>query len=250
MPSPPNSVRQLAALIDHSLLHPTFTTDALESGLKFCRNAHVATACITPSTVPLAAEILKGSDVGVCPVVGFPHGTTSTAVKVYEAAWCVREAKRVGGQDITVEVDVVVNVGWVLGAEWEKVEAELREVNDEVVKLGATAKVIFETDFLNQDQIRRLCEVCVSVGVAFVKTSTGFGFVKRDNGGYGYTGATESNLALMRKTVGDRMGVKASGGVRNLDSILSVVQAGANRVGASATEAILDEARRRGWKEE
>lgn len=176
--------------------------------------------------------------VGVCPVIGFPHGNSTTEVKVFEA----RAAAKAGGS----EIDMVINIGKALGGQWDYVEDEIRQINDAVVREGAVLKVIFETDFLQDTHIIKLCEICKRIDVAFIKTSTGYGFVKQKNGDYNYRGATLPNLALMRKHAGDKVKIKASGGVRTLDEILQVMALGADRVGASATEAILEEAKRRG----
>lgn len=232
------SLPQLAKLIDHSLLHPTLTDAEVASGLEVSRSRSVAAACVKPCHVPLAARLLAGSDVVVCAVVGFPHGSSSTAVKVYEAAVAANEG--------ATEIDMVVNVGKVLGADWGYVEDEIRAVNAATTGGGGILKVIFENDFLNEGQIVKLCEICTRVGVAFVKTSTGYGFVKLPNGFYSYKGATVPHLKLMREHSGPSVRVKAAGGIRTLDDFLCVASLGVERVGLSATEAILDEAKRRG----
>lgn len=147
-----------------------------------------------------------------------------------------------GGQ----EIDMVVNIGKVLSGDWEYVEHEIKMVNDIVVGNGGIVKVIFENDFLEDKHIIRLCEICSKLGVAFVKTSTGYGFVKQSNGMYNYKGATLEHLELMRKHCADSVQIKAAGGIRTLDDLLRVRALGVSRVGATATKEILEEAKKRG----
>jgi len=200
----------------------------------------VATACVKPYSIPLAREILAGSNVKVCAVVGFPHGNGTTGSKLAEA-----ESAVLAGAP---EIDIVVNIGRVLSSEWEYVGREIRLVNQLVVGLGGLLKVIFENDYLGEEHIIRLCEICSDAKVAFVKTSTGYGFVKQSNGDYNYKGATEAHLRLMRKHCPTSVQIKAAGGVRTLDDLLNVRRLGVSRIGATATSAILEEARSRfGW---
>jgi deoxyribose-phosphate aldolase len=229
---------QLAKLIDHSLLHPTMTDEEIEAGLKIAKNFNVGAACIKPYSIPVAKRLLDGTDVLICSVIGFPHGNSTTAIKVTEAT----EAVKAGAH----EIDMVVNVGKVLGGDWEYVEEEIKAINNATVHGGATLKVIFENDYLKQEHIIRLCEICTRVGVAFVKTSTGYGFVKQDNGMYSYKGATIPHLKLMKEHCGPGVQIKAAGGVRTLDEFLYVMSLGVTRVGASATVAIMEEAKKRG----
>jgi len=232
------SLRDLAKMIDHSLLHPTMTDDEIRKGCELSRKYDVATACVKPYAIPLAKEILAGSDVGVCPVIGFPHGNSATAIKVSEAD----AAARSGGS----EIDMVVNIGKVLGGDWAYVTAEIKAINDAVVAAGAILKVIFENDYLQDPHIIKLCEICSSIGVAFVKTSTGYGFVRQENGMYSYKGATAAHLQLMRQHCAPSVQIKAAGGVRTLDDLLLVHSLGVTRVGATATQTILEDAKQRG----
>ncbi|KAI1344350.1 hypothetical protein F5Y15DRAFT_110248 [Xylariaceae sp. FL0016] len=232
------SLPQIAKLIDHSLLHPTMTDADILAGLELAKTHKVATACIKPYSVPVAKDILGGSGVQICAVVGFPHGNSTTGIKVQEAEQTVD-----AGAD---EIDMVVNIGKVLGRDWEYVTNEIRAINDTVTKRGATLKVIFENDFLDEEHIIYLCKICTSLGVAFVKTSTGYGFVKQDNGFYTYKGATMAHLELMKANVGPNVQIKAAGGIRSLDELLLAMSLGATRVGASATASILKEAESRG----
>ncbi|KAI1296036.1 hypothetical protein F5Y03DRAFT_298802 [Xylaria venustula] len=243
---------QIAKSIDHSLLHPTMTDSEILAGLEVAKKLKVAAACVKPYSVPVARDVLEGSGVLICAVVGFPHGNSTTKIKVLEAEEAVAEGAH--------EIDVVVNVGKVLGGDWEYVTNEIRAVNDAVVAKhhhgdsggggggggGAALKVIFENDFLRDEHIVRLCRICAAIGVAFVKTSTGYGFVKQPDGRYGYQGATVRHLRLMKANVGPNVHVKAAGGIRTLDELLVAMSVGASRIGASATQAIYEEAVARG----
>jgi deoxyribose-phosphate aldolase len=238
----------LAKLIDHSLLHPTMTDAEIEEGLAIAKKYNVGAACIKPYSIPAARKALAGSDVLICSVIGFPHGNSTTSIKVAEA----KEAVLAGAH----EIDMVVNVGKVLGGDWEYVRDEIKAINDVVTgtqvggtdgKSGSAAlKVIFENDYLQDEHIIKLCRICTDLKVAFVKTSTGYGFVKQDNGMYSYKGATVPHLKLMKENSGPGVKIKAAGGVRTLDEFLYVMWLGISRVGATATVAIIEEARKRG----
>ena len=232
------SLHDLAKMIDHSLLHPTFTDKDLVAGCELAKKYDVATACIKPYAIGIAREILEGSDVAVCAVIAFPHGNSTTTIKVKEA----EEAAVLGA----TEIDMVVNIGKVLGGDWDYVSDEIKAINETVVAHKSVLKVIFENDFLDDQHIVKLCEICSEHEVAFVKTSTGYGFVKQENGMYSYQGATEHHLKLMRKHCPETVQVKAAGGVRTLDDLLKVRALGATRIGATATEQILEAAKQRG----
>ncbi|KAK9900456.1 deoxyribose-phosphate aldolase [Cystobasidium minutum MCA 4210] len=233
------SLASIAKSIDHSLLHPSMTDDKIDEGLRLCRDLKTATACVKPYCITRSKEILGDSGVLICPVIGFPHGNSTTASKVAEAI----EAVELGGH----EIDMVINVGKALSGEWEYVQNEIKLINEAVVSRGAILKVIFETDFLKDEHIIRLCQICSDIGVAFIKTSTGFGFVQDPKDGkYSYTGATPRLVALMRKHSSPSVRIKASGGVRTLDAWLKVVASGAIRIGTSSTTSILQEAKQRG----
>ncbi|MDF9800601.1 deoxyribose-phosphate aldolase [Catalinimonas alkaloidigena] len=233
-----DKITELAKMIDHSLLHPTMDDAILREGCRLAREYNAASVCIKPYAIPLAVEELKGSDVLVGTVIGFPQGNSTVEVKVFET----EQACKAGA----VEIDMVVNIGKVLGEDWDYVTSEIKAVNDATHKHGATLKVIFENDFLPEDKFKiKLCEICSALKVDFVKTSTGYGFVKGEDGKYSYQGATEHDLKLMRKHTADEIQVKAAGGVRTLDDLLRVREWGVSRIGATATAAILDEARKR-----
>ena len=233
------SLNGLAKMIDHSLLHPTLTDDAILAGCKLARKFGVASACVKPYSVEVARDVLSGSGVVVCAVIAFPHGNSVTSIKVKET----EEALRGGA----AEIDMVVNIGKVMSADWDYVSLEIRMINESAVAQKALVKVIFENDYLEDSHILRLCEICSSHSVAFVKTSTGYGFVKQPNGMYAYAGATDHHLRLMRAHCPPEVGIKAAGGVRTLDDLLRVRGLGVSRIGATATENILEEARRRGY---
>lgn len=203
------------------------------------RDYNVAAACVKPYSVVPATDALEGTDVKICAVIGFPHGNSTSRIKVAEA----REAV----QDGAHEIDMVVNIGLVKGGHsWDYIEEEIQEVNDVVTQGHALLKVIFENDYLSDAEIVKLCEICTKIGVAFVKTSTGYGFVKQSNGMYSYAGATTAHLKLMKENCGEAVQIKAAGGVRTLDDLLRVKALGVTRVGATATLEMLDEAKKRG----
>lgn len=201
------------------------------------RRLNVAAVCIKPYAVPLAVEILAGSDVQVCTVVGFPHGSHCTEIKVQEAELACRQG--------ATELDLMINIGKALSGDWGYVEADVRAVVLTAHRHGAIVKVIFENDFLESDeQKRRLCQICERAGAEFVKTSTGFGFVKQKSGDYNYQGATEHDVKLMREACDTGVQIKAAGGVRTYHDALKMRELGCTRIGASATEAMLEEERR------
>jgi len=224
---------QLAKYIDHSLLHPTMTDKDLEEGCAVALKYNTASVCIKPYAVKKAASLLSSSDVAVCTVIGFPHGSNTNSMKVEETIEsCINGA---------VEIDMVVNIGKVLGADWDYVSKEIESINSACLKNGAILKVIFENDFLNTDQKIKLCEICSKIGVAFVKTSTGYGYVKQDNGMFLTQGATLEDIKLMRNHCTPEVNIKAAGGIRTLSDMLKAIDAGATRIGATATAAILEE---------
>ena len=230
-------VAELAGMIDHSILHPTMTDRDLRDGCVLAARLGTATVCVKPYAVEQAVRILDGSGVDVCTVAGFPHGSSTTYVKVSECAQACKEGAR--------EVDMVVNIGKVLGEDWNYVRDEIDAVNKVAQSSDAILKVIFENDFLEDAHKIRLCRICTDLGVAFVKTSTGYGYVKGEDGRFATKGATLEDLRLMRRHSGPDVRIKAAGGIRSLDEMLAAIEAGATRIGATATAAILQEARHR-----
>jgi len=231
-------VQELAKMIDHSILQPTHTDEDLVKQCEVAMKYEVASVCVKPYAVKLAVGKLKGSSVKVGCVIGFPHGNSSTEVKVFEAEKACLDG--------ATEIDMVINIGKTLGGDWNYVEREIKSVTDICHKNNAIVKVIFETDFVTKtDDKIRLCEICTRVGADFVKTSTGYGFVKQSNGDFNYKGATLEDVELMRKHSGPAVQVKCAGGVRTLDDLLKMKEAGATRSGATATETILKDAMKR-----
>jgi deoxyribose-phosphate aldolase len=229
---------QLAKMIDHSLLHPTMTDDELERGCRLAADYRVASVCTKPYYVQSAAEILQGTGVAVGTVIGFPHGGATTEVKRYETETACRDG--------ATEIDMVINIGKALSGDREYVGQDICTVVECAHEHGAIVKVIFENDYITDDSAKiRLCQICERAGADFVKTSTGYGFVKGADGKYAYRGATEHDLKLMRANCSSRVQVKAAGGVRDLDGLIHCRDLGVSRVGATATAAMLDEFQRR-----
>ena len=236
---------QLAKMIDHSLLHPTMTDRDLDDGCRIAAQYGVASVCIKPYAVKRAVELLAGSGVLVGTVIGFPHGNSTTESKRYET--------KLACEDGAAEIDMVINIGKALGGDWDYVERDIRAVCDEAHAHGAKVKVIFENDYLtnggaglgSDDFKIKLCQLSERAAADWVKTSSGYGFVKQPDGSYNYKGATEHDLALMRASVSAKVQVKAAGGVRDLDGLIKVRDLGGSRCGATATAAMMDEYRRR-----
>lgn len=232
------TVKELAKMIDHSLLHPTMMDRILKQECEVAKKYDVASVCIKPYAVKDAVQWLKGTDVLVGTVIGFPHGNSSIAIKVKETEQAIADGAK--------EIDMVVNIGKVLSEDWGYVEKEIAAINSATVNGGAILKVIFENDYLPDDKFKiKLCQICSQIKVAFVKTSTGYGFVKGSDGKYSYQGATDHDLKLMRQYSAPEVQVKAAGGIRTLDDLLRVRALGVTRVGATATIAILEEAKQR-----
>ena len=231
------NISELAGMIDHSLLHPTMTDKDLEDGVKVAIQYKTASVCIKPYAVKKCAEWLKGTGVLVCTVIGFPHGSHTKAMKVWET----KEACENGA----TEIDMVVNIGKVLSGDWSYVEDEIRQINAEAVKHGAILKVIFENDYLKDEHKIKLCQICSSIPVAFVKTSTGYGYTKGEDGKFSTKGATIEDCRLMLAHVAPGVQVKAAGGVRTLDELMRMKELGVTRIGATATAVIVEEAKRR-----
>jgi deoxyribose-phosphate aldolase len=222
----------LAKLIDLALLHPTMTDPEMRAGCEKAKKLGVASVCIKPYAVKLAAEVLRGSNVAVGTVIGFPHGSNAPEIKAAEAKLACEQG--------ATELDMVVNVGKVMGEDWEYVERDIKAVVEVARQHKAIVKVIFENDYLSRDELKiKLCEVSARAGADFVKTSTGFGFVKQPSGDYNYRGATEQDVALMRKHSPPNVGVKAAGGVRTEAEGLRMQELGCTRLGTSAPEPII-----------
>ncbi len=214
--------QQLAKAIDHSLLRPELTDADIITGCQLASRYNVASVCVKPCHVQLAAQLLKGTDVAVGTVVGFPHGAHLTATKVFEAQQALAQG--------ATELDMVINIGALRSGRVEDVRADIRAVVD-AAKGQALVKVIFENAYLTDAEKLLACRLAEEAGADFVKTSTGFA----------PSGATLADLRLMRAAVGPRVQVKAAGGVRSLDALLEVIAAGCTRVGATRTAEMLEE---------
>ena len=233
-----SKTRELAKMIDHSILHPTMTDEDLKRECEVAKKYDVASVCVKPYAVPQAVELLKESDVLVGCVIGFPAGNSAIDVKIFEA---VKACK-----DGAVEIDMVINVGKALQGDWAYIEKEIGSITELCHELNAIVKVILETDYVStESDIVRLCEICTKVGTDYVKTSSGFGFVKGEDGKYSYEGATIPNLKLMKASVGPGVKAKAAGGVRTLDGLIAVQEAGCSRCGATATITMMEDAIKR-----
>jgi deoxyribose-phosphate aldolase len=231
---------EIAKMIDHSLLHPTLTDDQIKDGCELAKTYDVASVCVKPYAVAFMKGILKSSSVKVGTVVGFPHGNSCIQIKANEAECACLDGAR--------EIDCVINIGKVLSGDWDYVSKEIQTVNDVVVSRGAILKVIFENDFYQNDEpIIKLCRLCNQHQVDFVKTSTGYGFVKQQNGSYAYKGATEQHVQLMCQHTNSYVQVKAAGGIRTLDDLLRMKDLGVTRIGTSATESVMKEAKEMGY---
>jgi deoxyribose-phosphate aldolase len=228
-------VKALAKMIDHSILHPTMTDADLRNECEVARKYNVASVCVKPYAVPEAVTLLEGTEVLVGCVIGFPAGNSAIEVKVFEADKACKDG--------AVEIDMVINVGKALQGDWNYIEEEIGKVTRTCHSHGSIVKVIFETDFVGMESdIIRLCQICTDVGADYVKTSSGFGFVKSSDGKYSYEGATIPNLKLMKASVGPGVKVKAAGGVRTLDGLIGVQEAGCSRCGATATITMMEDA--------
>lgn len=231
-------VQELAKMIDHSILHPTMTDEDLKRECLIAKKYDVASVCVKPYMVKQAKELLEGSTVLVGCVIGFPAGNSTIQVKVFETETACKDG--------AVEIDMVINIGKALQGEWIYIEEEIKAITEASHKHNAIVKVIFETDYVTKNEdLKRLCEICTKVGADYVKTSSGFGFVKGSDGKYDYIGATIPNILLMRHHSGSKVKLKAAGGVRTLDQLIAVKEAGCSRCGATATTAMMEEAIRR-----
>jgi len=215
--------REIARVIDHSLLNPNQTSAAVDAGCHQALAWGVAAVCVPPCYVGNCADILQGSGIATCSVIGFPHGTQALPVKVYEA----RQAMADGA----TELDMVINISAALSEDFDYLHEEIRSVLAVAHEQGAKLKVIFENCYLSDIQKIRLCEICLELGVDWVKTSTGFGS----------TGATVKDVTMMVHRCAPTVQVKAAGGIRDLRTVLMFRQLGCTRIGCSRTADVLAE---------
>ncbi len=217
----------IAKMLDHSTLQPYLTDEDVRKGCELALRYDTASVCARPCDMPLVASMLRGSDVKVCTVIGFPHGAHRTAVKVAEAKQALADG--------CTELDMVINIGKLVAGDEAYVREEIRQIVQAAHEAGALVKVILETCYLTDEQKVTACRLSEEAGADFVKTSTG----------YGSKGCTIEDLKLMRRSVSERVQVKGSGGIRDLDTVLSARAVGATRCGVSATAAIMAEAEKR-----
>ena len=224
---PEYSYEDVAKMIDHSLLNPTLSTSDLDAGIDLALAYNVASVCIMPYYVQTLSERLQGSTIKNSTTIGFPHGGHTTVVKRAEAEQAIADGCE--------ELDMVVNISKVLSGDFGYVRDDIGAVIEVAHTAGQKVKVIFENCYLNDEQKSRLCEICSELNADWVKTSTG----------YGTGGATHDDLKLMRRCSADHVQVKAAGGVRDIDALLAVRELGVTRCGASRTNTMMDEARKR-----
>lgn len=226
------TVQEIASMIDHSLLHPTMTDTDLIAGFETALKWNVASVCVKPYAVALCRKYLMESTVKVCTVIGFPHGSHTTSIKKIESLQAIADG--------ATELDMVVNIGKILSNDWDYVKTEIAEINEICVNGNAILKVIFQNDYLPNDEYKlKLIHICRDIGVAFIKTSTGYGYNKLPDGNFATKGATLHDCKLMVDNAGSKMLVKAAGGIRTLSDLLAYRELGVARIGATATEAIL-----------
>lgn len=214
--------RDVAKTIDHSVLKPFATDKDIVDGCRMCEKWGVASMCVRPTDVSLAAKELKDSEVAVSAVIGFPHGSNRPEVKALEAKLAI--------EDGAVELDMVMNIGKFLSGDYDFVQKDIEAVVAEAKKSNVIVKVILEICYLSPQQIGKACKIAEAAGADYVKTSTGFGDGP----------ATPEAVEIMIKTVGKTMGVKASGGVRSYEMAVGYLKQGCKRLGAASTQAVLD----------
>ena len=219
--------KDIAGMLDHSTLQPWLTEDDIRHGCEVALKYQTASVCARPCDVPILTEMLKGSPVKVCTVIGFPHGAHRTPVKAAEAKQALADGCE--------ELDMVINIGKLKHGDTDYVENEIRQLAEIAHGAGAILKVILETCYLTEEEKILACRLSAKAGADFVKTSTG----------YGSAGCTIEDLELMRANVPEAVRIKGSGGIRDLDTVLSARAAGADRCGVSATERIMAEAEKR-----
>jgi len=234
---------EIAGMIDHALLHPTLSEKELSEGCHIAHLYSTATVCVKPCDVERASQLLANSYTEICTVIGFPHGANTQEVKVRETQLACEQGAS--------EVDLVLNLGRAANGEWDYIENEVSAVLEVAHVAGSKLKVIFENDYwaqggagLSADAVKeKLCQICTHAGADWVKTSTGFGYVRQADGQLAARGATEHDVALMVRACMGMSQVKAAGGVKDLSTLLKMRTLGATRIGTSSTQQILDECR-------
>lgn len=227
---------KIAKMVDHSLLHPSMTDAEFEAECKVALEYNVGAVCVKPYHVKRAAELMAGTDIKVAAVVSFPHGNSTTEIKLAEAKQVL--------DDGATEVDFVINIGKAVGGDWAYVDDEIRRLVELIKNYGADSKVIFENDMLTDDEQKiKLCRICSKYKVTFVKTSTGYCYKKGADGKYYYDGATHHDLMLMRTYSDPEVQVKAAGAVSTLEPVLAAYELGATRFGLKGAKKLVEDAR-------
>lgn len=227
---------QIAKMADHSLLHPSMTDAEFKSECEIAKTYDVGAVCVKPYHVKRAAELMAGTDIKVAAVVAFPHGNSTTEIKLAEAKQVL--------EDGATEVDFVINIGKAVGGDWAYVDDEIRRIVELIKSYGADSKVIFENDMLTDDEQKiRLCRICSKYKVTFVKTSTGYCYNKDADGKYSYKGATHHDLMLMRMYSDPEVKVKAAGAVSTLEPVLAAYELGATRFGLKNVKKLVEDAK-------
>lgn len=223
-----NIVQEILKMVDHSLLSPSLTDEQLKEGCALAAQYHTASVCVKPYHVRQAVELLATTDVLVGAVISFPHGNSSIAIKAAETEQVITDG--------AVEVDMVVNIGKVLSEDWNYIDEELETIRKITKDAGVVLKVIFENDLLSDDRFKiKLCELCSKHQVDFVKTSTGYNYIKGPDGKYSYQGATMHDLKLMREYSDPEVQVKAAGNSGSLEIVLQLREIGVTRTGTGKT---------------
>ena len=226
---------KIAQMVDHSLLHPSMTDEEFEEECRVALKYNVGAICVKPYHVKRAAQLMAGTDIKVAAVVAFPHGNSTTEIKLAETKQVL--------DDGATEVDFVINIGKAVGGDWAYVDDEIRRLVQLIKSYGADSKVIFENDMLTDDEQKvKLCRICSKYKVTFVKTSTGYCYKKDAEGKYYYDGATHHDLMLMRTYSDPEVQVKAAGAVSTLEPVLAAYELGATRFGLKGAAKLVEDA--------
>lgn len=229
-------LKKLSKMIDHSLLHPTMGFKELKKGCELAIKYDVATVCVKPYAIKDTKILLNNSNIKICSVIGFPHGNSKIAIKVEETKQAC-----IDGAD---EIDMVINIAKAIENDFDYIKNEIKAIKNVVNNNNVILKVIFENDYLKTDVKIQLCRICLELEVDYIKTSTGYSFIKQECGKYSYKGATDKDLKLMLKESKGFIKVKAAGGIKTLKDLLYVRSLGVKRIGCTSTEEILEDAKR------
>jgi len=231
------TIKKLSRMIGHSLFHPAMTDDEITAGCQLANKYDIAAVCVKPRHLSITAGLLNNTDIRVCTVVGFPHGKSAVTIHSEETENAILSGAS--------EIDLVINISKVISGEWSGIEKEIDHINKITVFNGAVLKVILENEYLTDEQIIHLCEICSKINVAFIGISAGFGFVKPEKELHRYKDALDHRLGLMHRYLHPDVQIKVTGGVCTFEDLLRVRSLGVTRVGTTDTQAILEEAQRR-----